>query len=80
MLAVAVAAYRQRASWPVSEPDVAWFTASALIHERALRCVTSLKRVRMDTIENLIAVATRIAVGGSVEFAEVAMCDSLEKV
>jgi aminoglycoside phosphotransferase (APT) family kinase protein len=80
MLTVAVAAYRQCASWPVSEPDVAWFTASALIYERALRCVTSLKRLRMDTIENLIAVATRIAVGGSVELAGVAMCDSMEKV
>lgn len=80
MLAIAVAAYRQRASWPVSEQDVAWFTASALIHERALRCVTSLKRVRMDTIENLIAAATRIAIGGSVELVGGAMSDSMEKV
>ncbi len=80
MLAIAVAAYRQRASWPVSEQDVAWFTASALIHERALRCVTSLKRVRMDTIENLIAAATRIAIGGSVELVGGAMNDSMEKV
>ncbi len=80
LLTVAFAAYRQRAYWPVPEQDVAWFTASALIYERALRCVTSLKRVRIDTIENLIAVATRIAVSGSVDLVGGVMSDSLEKV
>jgi aminoglycoside phosphotransferase (APT) family kinase protein len=58
-----VEAYRQRVTWPVSEKDVAWFTASALIHERALRCVTSLKPVRRETMNDLVAAAARIAEG-----------------
>lgn len=63
-LIAVVDAYRQRASWPVAEQDVAWFTASALIYERALRCVTSLKVLRMDAVDNLIAAAAHIAGGG----------------
>jgi aminoglycoside phosphotransferase (APT) family kinase protein len=58
-----VAAYRQRTCWPVPEQDVAWFTACALIHERALRCVTSLKFVRRETLDQLITVAARIVDG-----------------
>ena len=59
-----VAAYRARVSWPVPENDVAWFTASALIYERALRCVTSLKPGRNDSVGNLVAVAARIVESG----------------
>ena len=59
-----VAAYRQGVSWPAPENDVAWFTASALIHERALRCVTSLKPGRINSVGALIAVAKHIAEGG----------------
>jgi tRNA A-37 threonylcarbamoyl transferase component Bud32 len=64
LLSAAVAAYDRRVAWPVSEADVAWFTASALIRERALRCVTSLKPGRMQTVGNVVAAATRIAEGG----------------
>jgi aminoglycoside phosphotransferase (APT) family kinase protein len=63
-LTAVVTAYRQYASWPAPDADVAWYTASALIHERALRCVTSLKPGRMEALDNLVAAATRIAGGG----------------
>ena len=63
-LTAVVAAYRQRASWAAPEKDIAWFTASALIHERTLRCVTSLKLGRMETLDNLVGAAQRIADGG----------------
>jgi tRNA A-37 threonylcarbamoyl transferase component Bud32 len=63
LLATVVEAYRQRATWPVADANVAWFTASALIHERALRCVTSLKPGRMETVDNVIDAARRIAAG-----------------
>jgi tRNA A-37 threonylcarbamoyl transferase component Bud32 len=62
-LATVIEAYRQRVSWPVTDADVAWFIASALIHERVLRCVTSLKPGRIETIDNLLAAANRIATG-----------------
>ena len=63
LLATVVEAYRQRATWPVADADVAWFTASALIHERALRCVTSLKPGRRETVDNVIDAASRIGAG-----------------
>jgi aminoglycoside phosphotransferase (APT) family kinase protein len=59
-----LAAYRQRASWPVEEPDIAWYTASALLQERALRCVTSLKLMHSQTLDELVATAARVAEGG----------------
>ncbi len=62
-LIAVIDAYRRRASWPVPEQDVAWFTAGALIYERALRCVTSLKVLRADAVDNLMAAAARIASG-----------------
>lgn len=66
-LTAIVAAYREHVSWPVPESEVAWFTASALIYERALRCVTSLKPGRSDNVGNLVAVAASI-VGNSLCF------------
>ena len=59
-----VAAYRECVTWPAPESDVAWFTASALIHERALRCVTSLKPGRINFVGDLVAVAAQIAEAG----------------
>ena len=58
-----VAAYRGRVSWPVQEEEIAWYTASALIHERALRCVTSLKPMHTQTLDRLVSTAARIAGG-----------------
>ena len=63
-LTAIVAPYRERVSWPVPENDVAWFTASALIYERALRCVTSLKPGRSDSVGNLVAIAARMVGSG----------------
>jgi Phosphotransferase enzyme family len=64
-LETVVGTYRQYVSWPVPMSDVAWFTARALIAERAQRCVTSLKPGRTNMIENLITAASHIARRGS---------------
>jgi aminoglycoside phosphotransferase (APT) family kinase protein len=52
--------YQSQVAWPVFTRDIAWFTASALIYERMLRCVTSLKVGHDEIIENLIDTALRI--------------------
>lgn len=64
-LETVVETYRKNVSWLVPMSDVAWFTARALIAERAHRCVTSLKPGRANMIENLITAASRIARHGS---------------
>jgi hypothetical protein len=63
ILTPVVDTYRQHVMWPVNNKDVAWFTAAALIHERALRCVRSIKCGPADMVDQLIASATIIAEG-----------------
>lgn len=55
-----VANYQRQVPWPIFAADIAWHTAGALIHERALRCVTSLKPGHTQLIKNLISTALRI--------------------
>jgi len=56
-----VQAYRQAAPWPVTDEEVGWYTAAALIHERAFRCVTSLKPGRMEILGRLVDIAARVS-------------------
>lgn len=46
---------RARMNWP----EVRWHAAAALIHERAWRCLTSLKPGRLEIIPDLIELARR---------------------
>jgi aminoglycoside phosphotransferase (APT) family kinase protein len=62
-----IAAYRQAVPWPVADAELAWYIAGALIHERALRCVTSLKPVGQDAMDRIIAAAAAIVDAGNVD-------------
>ncbi|MGB5080732.1 MAG: phosphotransferase [Burkholderiales bacterium] len=55
-----VQAYRRAAPWPVADEEVDWYTAAALLNERAFRCVTSLKPGRMEILGELVDIAARI--------------------
>jgi aminoglycoside phosphotransferase (APT) family kinase protein len=56
-----VQAYRRAVPWSVTDEEVGWYTAAALIHERALRCVTSLKPGRMEILGQLVDIAARVS-------------------
>lgn len=58
-------AYERAVPWPVNRQELAWFTAAALLHERAYRCVGSLKPGRMQALPRLIDVAERV-LGGAI--------------
>lgn len=58
-----VESYRASVPWPVEDVEVDWYTASALIHERIFRCVTSIKPGRMEIAGLLADIAARLAPG-----------------
>jgi hypothetical protein len=57
LVEILVQSYRRHAAWPVPSPEVAWYTAAALIRERVYRCLTSLKPGRMEIVDGLIELA-----------------------
>jgi Phosphotransferase enzyme family len=57
--------YDQCTSWNLDQPTLAWFTAMALVTERASRCVTRLKDGRVAMIEPLLNLAYDISKAGS---------------
>ena len=59
-----VVAYRQAVPWSIADDEIAWYTASALIRERALRCVNSLKPVRGEVLDRVIVAAAAILQAG----------------
>jgi tRNA A-37 threonylcarbamoyl transferase component Bud32 len=60
-----ISAYERSVPWLVNRQELAWFTAAALLHERAYRCVGSLKPGRMQALPRLIEVAERV-LGGAI--------------
>lgn len=60
-----VETYAQRVPWAVLESDLAWFTAAALLTERAVRSITRLKEGKLDRIQDVLMLADRI-IGGKV--------------
>jgi thiamine kinase-like enzyme len=58
-----IEAYRANVDWEVSEPALNWYIASALIYERAYRCVTRLKVERLEILDELIELANTIVAG-----------------
>lgn len=61
-----VSAYRARVPWPLDDAGLAWYTAAALVNERASRCVTRLKTGRIDLLEPLVGLADRVSVERSI--------------
>jgi len=48
------AAYAAVAPWPLNEQAIAWYTATALLNERAFRSVSRMKQGRFDLLDDLI--------------------------
>jgi hypothetical protein len=48
----------------VADEEVGWYTAAALLNERAFRCVTSLKPGRMEILGQLVDIAARVSRDG----------------
>ena len=65
--------YHQSSPWELDDPTLAWFTAMALVTERASRCVTRLKANRRGMMELLLILAYHIAKTGTLSSA----CDEL---
>ena len=53
--------YQAGARRPISAPHVRWHAAAALIHERAWRCLTSLKPGRLELVQELVGLAEALA-------------------
>ncbi|MDC4206932.1 MAG: aminoglycoside phosphotransferase family protein (plasmid) [Candidatus Manganitrophus sp.] len=53
--------YEKRVPWTVSRSELGWYTAAALINERAFRCLTRLKPGRREILDRLIRLADRIS-------------------
>ena len=51
------AAYGEVAPWPLNPQAVTWYTATALLNERALRTVSRMKHGRFALHDDLIALA-----------------------
>ncbi len=58
-----IQAYRANIDMEISEPVLNWHIASALINERAYRCVTRLKPVGVEIIDEIIEMAGRFSSG-----------------
>jgi tRNA A-37 threonylcarbamoyl transferase component Bud32 len=61
---VIVKGYARAMPRAVNAQELAWFTAAALLHERAYRCVGSLKPGRMQALPRLVEVAAQVLSGG----------------
>jgi len=53
--------YRERVRWPATVEDVAWYTATALVVERAYRSVTRLKGGNLEILDRVIELADDIS-------------------
>lgn len=51
------AAYATVAPWPLDKRALAWYTATALLNERAFRSVSRMKQGRFDLLDDLIGLA-----------------------
>lgn len=62
-IAAVLTGYQRAVPWPVAADQLAWFTAAALVHERAYRCVTSLRAIRLQALPRLLETARGILRG-----------------
>jgi hypothetical protein len=61
LLDALVSSYRRYAMWAVPAAEVDWYTAAALLGERILRCLTSLKPGWTEIVDELIEYADRLS-------------------
>ncbi len=55
--------YALASSWKLDEDAIRWYTATALISERMFRSITRLKAGRLDILDNLTDLASRLSHG-----------------
>jgi Phosphotransferase enzyme family len=58
-----IQAYRANIDFEISETWLDWHITSALIYERAYRCITRLKVVRVEIIDEIIEMAEKLCSG-----------------
>jgi len=61
MIVVFVERYQKQTSWPVPANTLNWYVATALINERAVRCLTRLKGGGLDMVDQLVRLASKVA-------------------
>lgn len=63
ILATFYAHYAHSVPWKMPRAALNWYTAVALINERAFRCITRLQSDKLQMLDDLIALASRISLG-----------------
>jgi tRNA A-37 threonylcarbamoyl transferase component Bud32 len=58
-----LAGYRAHSPFAITAFELGWYTAAALIAERACRCITRLKAGRLEIVADLIDLADRCSAG-----------------
>lgn len=56
-------AYAEQAPWPLNRAAINWYTAAALLNERACRAITRMKEGRLELIAAFIQIATELLLG-----------------
>jgi thiamine kinase-like enzyme len=54
-------AYALASTWKIDEEAIRWYTATSLINERAFRTITRLKAGRLDILDDLLGLASRLS-------------------
>jgi hypothetical protein len=52
--------YARSVPWSMRKDVVSWYTAVALINERAFRCVTRLQQDKLEKVEDLVELASHV--------------------
>ncbi len=55
--------YQKSVGWHISRSDLEWYVATALINERAYRCLARVKAGRLDILDDLIDLADQVSLG-----------------
>ncbi|MFQ5682644.1 MAG: aminoglycoside phosphotransferase family protein [Candidatus Binatia bacterium] len=65
MVTVFCEQYQQNVPWKARRSVFNWYMATALINERASRCLRKLKAGNLDILDTLIDLASQISLGGN---------------
>ena len=54
------ATYAEQVPWPLDRRAIDWYTAAALLSERAFRAVTRMKQGRLQMVDEFMRIATEL--------------------
>jgi hypothetical protein len=57
------ACYAEQVPWPLDRQAIDWYTAAALLNERAFRAITRMKQGRLAMIDDFVRIATEVVLG-----------------